>query len=263
MLHRIGAPADVRLACRIRPIGDVTVLPLIPAGDRAASVAASEPGGPSHGGLVGGAREAVVVALFVDLRASTRLAAERTAYDALYLIERYVDTVTDAIRRTGGRVTGIAGDGVMSVFGGTGATDDIPGTCAAALAAAAAIWDGVDLLSVELRHDLIAPLKIGIGIHLGPSVVGTIGMAEPRPIQFLGDTGNVAARLEAATKDHDCTVVVSDAVIAGIVAGGQGPAAGVMAAVPHRLLDIRGRDGVLPVRLVASRAMLDRLRGVI
>ncbi|KYO49961.1 adenylate/guanylate cyclase domain-containing protein (plasmid) [Tistrella mobilis] len=259
MLRRIRAPGDVRLACQLRPPSDLTVQPLIPPGARFTGALVEDRTGTA--GLVGHAREAMVVALFTDLRASTRLAAERTAYDALYLIERYVDVVTEAVTAAGGRVTGIAGDGVMSVFGGTGPVDDVPATCRAALAAAAAIWDGVEALSAELRHELDAPLRIGIGVHLGPSVVGTTGVTAPRPIQFLGDTGNVAARLEEATKAERCTLILSEATVAGVVAGGRGPGPAELGRISHRVLDIRGRGGAIAVRIVATRAELDVIRG--
>ena len=64
-----------------------------------------------------GGRELQIAAMFVDLRESTRLATGRLPFDALFIFDRYIQVVTQAIRRNGGHATSIAGDGVMSVFG--------------------------------------------------------------------------------------------------------------------------------------------------
>ena len=93
----------------------------------------------------------------------------------------------------------------MSVFGVEGTAE---AAVRGALQAALAVWKGVDTLSRELASELEAPLRIGIGIHAGTAVVGLVRTGETQALQFLGDTGNVAAKLEAKTKDLGCTAVV-------------------------------------------------------
>ena len=195
-LARIGAAPDVRLACQVRPRFDITVAPLVPVSRAAAGAARFD-------AAVEGGRELEIAALFVDLRESTRWATGRLPYDALFLFDRYIQAVTGAVRRHAGQVTSIAGDGVMSVFG----ID--PGAHAAgdALRAALAAWDALEELNRELAGELEAPLRAGMGLHVGLSVVGRI--AAGGSLQFLGDTGNVAAKLEAEAKRLDGTVVVS------------------------------------------------------
>src|SRR6516162_6581602 len=73
------------------------------------------------------------------------------------------------------------------------------------------------LLSRELAGELEAPLRIGIGIHVGTAVVGLVRTSETQALQFLGDTGNIAAKLEAKSKDLGCTVVVSLAALNWVV----------------------------------------------
>jgi adenylate cyclase len=159
---------------------------------------------------VTGGSEQEIVAMFVDLRDSTRLANGRLPYDALFLLDRYIQVITGAILRHDGHVTSVAGDGVMSVFGAEGA----PAAAARqALAAARDAWSGLDALNDELATELSAPLRIGIGLHAGPAVVGWIPAAGAASLQFLGDTGNVAAKLEAQTKDLGCTLIASRAVL--------------------------------------------------
>ncbi len=138
-LERVKAPPFIRLACQLRPGHDVSVVPLLPA-----SVA---PQGLRN--TVNESREVHITALFIDLRGSTSLAAGRLPFDALFIIDRYVQRVTAALQAHGGHVTSVAGDGIMSVFG-IGAGNAAAGATSA-LQAALAIWESLEQLSAELR----------------------------------------------------------------------------------------------------------------
>jgi adenylate cyclase len=128
----------------------------------------------------------------------------------------------------------------MSVFGLDG--DASAGACNA-LAAAVAVWRSIDQVSMELAAELGSPLRFGIGVHSGLSVVGAVGSPDRAAIQFLGDTGNVAARLEGLTTDMECTLIVSAATLA--TAGWHRPN------WPSAEVVIRGRDTIkLPVFLI-------------
>ena len=70
----------------------------------------------------------------------------------------------------------------------------------------------VDEVSRSFETDLGAPLRIGIGIHVGPAVVGEMGYGETRYLTAVGDTVHVASRLEALTKEYQCELVVSEQV---------------------------------------------------
>jgi adenylate cyclase len=204
-LIRIGAPVNVRLACQIRPSADLAVEPLVHA------AASSQISGARYDAAVEGGKELEIVACFVDLRESTRLANGKLPYDALFIFDRYIQVVTSAVRQNKGHVTSIAGDGVMSVFGAEGdALDATHAACTAVLQ----IWSALDALNDELAAELSAPLRVGIGLHLGTAVVGMIRTDEQRSLQFLGDTGNIAAKLEQHTKQLDCVVVASASVLA-------------------------------------------------
>lgn len=198
-LHRIAAPPNVRLACQLRPAHDIAVVPLVPAKENVSNGAAR------FEAAVDGGREIDIAAVFVDLRDSTRLAAGRLPYDALFLFDRYVQVVTGAIQSHGGHVTSVAGDGVMSVFEAGG----LAMAAHSAVVAAYDVWEGIDALNDELSGELGAPLRPGIGIHVGSAVVGRISTAASPSLQFLGDTGNVAAKLEEQTKHLGCTLVIS------------------------------------------------------
>jgi adenylate cyclase len=163
---------------------------------------------------VDGGKEVEIVALFVDLRESTRLATGRLPYDALFIFDRYIQAVTAAVRQNLGYVTSIAGDGVMSVFH---ADANVPDATRGAWNAALQIWRAVDTLNQELAGELSAPLRVGMGLHVGLAVVGFIGSDADRSLQFLGDTGNLAAKLEDHTKHLDCVLVASTEAVARLV----------------------------------------------
>jgi len=203
-LKRIGAPPSVRLACQLRPTADIAVEPLVSTGGDSASSALR------FDAAVAGGRELRIAAMFVDLRESTRLATGRLPFDALFIFDRYIQAVTQAIRRNGGHATSIAGDGVMSVFG---VDEAIASAARNAFQAALEIWNGLEILSAELADELRAPLRVGIGVHVGLAVVGLVRTGESQSLQFLGDTGNVAAKLEAQSKELDCTLVASVAAL--------------------------------------------------
>jgi adenylate cyclase len=209
-LRRIGAPPLVRLACQLRPSADVSVEPLVSARIGSASGAAR------FDAAIAGGRELQIAAMFVDLRESTRLATGRLPYDALFLFDRYIQAVTGAIRRNRGYATSIAGDGVMSVFGVDGTAEL---AARSAFQAALDVWRGLEILSADLAGELQAPLRIGIGIHVGMAVVGLISVSEAQSLQFLGDTGNVAAKLEAQSKELACTLVASVAALKMVAPG--------------------------------------------
>lgn len=241
VLERMKAPPSVRLACQLRPVAPLSVTPLLAARDNGRTFAVAAP--------MDGGRELAITALFVDLRGSTSLAAERLPFDALFIVTRYVQVVTDAIRRHGGYVIAIAGDGVMGMF----ADEEAPAAAAAsALRAASDLWRDIEALSRDLAEELDQPLAFGVGLHSGLAVVGAVACPEDGSLQFIGDTGNVAARLEEMTKQLGATVVFSDAVaeLAGFRR---------LEHLEHRDVAIRGRDGTLGVRTVHRLEDLNRV----
>lgn len=230
-LERISAAQGVRLACQVRPQRSLGVYPLMPV-DR-----------PLDGLRIAldQGREIFVTAMFIDLRDSTKLAAKRLPYDAIFIIDAYIRATTTAILAQGGHVTSVAGDGVMSLFRLDG---DRAEGARAALRAAATVWREIERINEEFAHDLDAPLSFGVGLHSGVSVVGPVGASDRQSLQFLGDTGNIAARLEGLTKEMNCVAIVSVATC--LAAAFPSPRPFVEAA-------IRGRDEAVPALLFERR----------
>ena len=235
VLRRVGASPDVRLACQTRPRADVTVTPLL-------SPSAGAPTGEPESAA---GREQEVVVLFADLRGFTTVAERKLPYDVVFLLNRYFEAVGEAIRGAGGVANQFTGDGVMALFGvGESAAEG----ARHALRAAADMVDRVEALSRTLADELPAPLRLGIGIHAGPAVVGRMGYGETVYLTAVGDTVHVAARLEQLTKEFACELVVSETAAAS---------AGVdLADQPRREVTVRNRAEPLAVRIVERVAAL-------
>lgn len=124
------------------------------------------------------------------------MAERKLPYDVVYLLNRYFEAVGSAIRDAGGVVNQFTGDGVRALFGVDAAADD---ACRHAIRGAGTMIASLEALSRSPAAELPAPLRLGIGIHVGPAVVGRMGFAEAAYLTAVGDTVHVAARLEELT----------------------------------------------------------------
>jgi len=237
VLRRIGATSNVRLACQLRPRGAVEVTPLLPPFAHAVD-------GRRRVDLAqGGEREIAI--LFVDIRGFTALSEGRLPYDVVFVLNCYFAAMGRAVEATGGRVDKFIGDGIMALFGiERGAHTG----CREALAAARLISARLDELNASLGAELDRPLRIGIGIHCGPAIVGEMGYGNAASITAIGDAVNTASRLESLTKNFACELVVSDETVsrAGLDLSGS----------PLHEIEIRGKREMLAVRIVQRAAEL-------
>ena len=229
VLQRVGAPPYVRLACQLRPHRDLEVTPLL---DAAAGAGLAHARTGSRDG-----EEREIAVLFADLRGFTRLAEHRLPYDVVFFLNRYFEAVGRAIADSGGIANQYTGDGVMALFGVETGPER---ACRQALRASGAMITRVQEFSQSFGAELAEPLRLGIGIHTGPAVVGEMGYGETRYLTAVGDTVHVASRLEALTKEYRCDLVVSEQVMAR---GGL-----YEAAYPRHELTVRNREA--PLRIV-------------
>ncbi len=244
VLHRVGAPAEVRLACQLRPLGAVAVVPLLDA--------ALPPGALLRfraPAMLG--EERPVAILFADLRDFTRLSEHRLPFDVLHLLNRYFRAMGEAVEAAGGRVDKFIGDGVMALFGTVGPPDQAA-ACRAGLAAAALMAERLEALSTAMAAELGEPLRLGIGLHVGPVILGSMGHGQATGLTAIGDAVNTASRLEAACKQYGAEVVVSEAVLAS---------AGLALAGEAHQMVVRGRRQTLAVRAFARAAALPQPNG--
>jgi adenylate cyclase len=233
VLDRVAAAPNVRLACQARPTGAVSIVPLLPA-------SASPRDAQARPGYLQGHEEEIAI-LFADLRAFTRMAEHKLPYDVVFVLNRYFRAMGLAVENTGGRLDKFIGDGVMALFG-IGAN---PGEgCRQALAAAKAMAENLQEINQTLQHDLNEPLRIGIGIHAGPAIVGEMGHGHATSITAIGDAVNTASRLETLTKEYGCQLILSETVArhAGLDTAGR----------ERHDIEIRGRREPLAIYAIAD-----------
>ncbi len=234
-LQRTHAAPNVRLACQLRPKTDVHITPLIPtdAGAEDANQAAE------------GGRERAIAVMFVDLRDSSRLAEHRLPYDVLFILNRFFSEMAEALEETGGYYSTYNGDGFMALYG---TTSDLAQGCRDALRGAIAVSARLAQINTALASELREPLRVGISVHAGEAIVGTMGPPAQPIVSALGDTVNVASRLEGETKSHRCALVVSAACAT---------AAGVdLSEFPEHTVKVRGRAQSVSYFAIADAAAL-------
>lgn len=241
VLHRVGSDdPSIRLACQLRPTTDLTFFQLFLPHTMSA---ATHAGNPTRVG-----QERYLVSMFVDMRGSTQLAEKRLPFDTVFIVNRFLGAVSQAVLEAGGRPNQFIGDGMLALFG---LSTDRHEACRQALRAAALIAANIDELNQFLSHDLHEPIRFGIGIHGGEVIVGDIGYRDHMVFTALGDAVNVAARLQDMTKALACEAVISDEVraTAGLAED----------ALPAQEVAIRGRNEPMIVRTVVSTAVLSTL----
>ena len=182
--------------------------------------------------------------VFCDLVGSTQLSATTDAEEYSDLIQAYQQQVVSVARSYGGEVEGYSGDGILFRFGWPEAHDD---DAHQAVAAALHILSAVDALDGPHK------LEVRVGIHSGPAVVGRMGGADQRSTMAIGETLNVAARLQGEAEPG--TAVASAATVSLV--------AGLFKVEPLGALALRGvPEPVEAFRVVRSAGVRGRTRAV-
>jgi len=198
VLSRITEAPSVRLACQLRPTKDLEVSALVRANAQLKDAA------PQPGYRQG--TELTVAFMFVDLRGSTKLSEQRLPFDVVFILNQFFAELSLALKETNGHYAQFNGDGLLAIYGLESGTQQ---GCREAIEGANAMFRRMEGLNDRLRDELGQDLKIGIGIHAGEAVVGSMGPPQSPIVSALGDNVNIAARLEAQTKELGAPLVVS------------------------------------------------------
>lgn len=234
-LQRIRAEPSVRLACQLKPQQNISITPLL-------HPATSAP----LAGVMG--HEQKITCMFVDMRDSTKLGEEKLPYDVVFIHNQFFKQLTDALHATNGHYATFNGDGLMALYG---LDNDLASGCRQALEGVVEIWQRLEQLNVWLAGELKTPLRVGIGIHCGDAIVGTMGPPDSPTISALGDNVNITARLEALTKEYNTGLMVSKDVLRNIGVNYQ--------ELPQHTVYVRGRENPLDVFTVKDSTTLSSL----
>ncbi len=155
--------------------------------------------------FLGEKREVTII--FTDIRGFTALSEKLDPVQVVALLNRYFTPMTALVRNSGGTLDKFMGDALMAFWN---APLDVADHPVRAVETALAIHDNLHLLNDELGKDFGVRLKMGIGLHTGPVFVGNMGSQELLNYTIIGDSVNLAARLEKLTARYGIRTVVSD-----------------------------------------------------
>ncbi len=146
-----------------------------------------------------------VCVMFVDIRSFTAAARSRSPADVVARLDAVFEILVEIVDRHNGIVNKFLGDGLLAIFG---APIDDPFEAANAVRAAREMLSAVDASNVDDPW----PIRLGVGIHIGEAVAGTVGSPRRKEYTVIGDTVNLASRLESLNKEVGSQLIVSDAV---------------------------------------------------
>lgn len=195
---------------------------------------------------LGGTRQQVAV-LFSDLRGFTAYSETLPPEELVRQLNAYLDAMVAAIRAEGGVVDKFIGDAVMAVFGAPQAGPD---DAARALRAASRMQAALVRHNVDREREGLPPLSQGLGGHYGPVVAGNVGSLERASYTVIGDTVNLASRLESGTKERGVPVLLSGPLVKAAQAyAGDAELPSVR---PLGALAVRGREALVEVYTFAD-----------
>lgn len=184
------------------------------------------------------------VVLFTDLRGFTKYSEQLPPPQLVQELNTYLSDMVNVIQSEGGVIDKYIGDSIMAVFGVPSIKGD---EAARAIRTCHKLEAALDDHNERRAQAGLPPFAHGIGVHFGPVVAGTIGADSRMQYTVIGDTVNLAARLEGACKDLGCTVVLSESLVHAIPEDAPDiPPVKSLGSIP-----IRGREAAVEVFTLA------------
>lgn len=193
---------DIRLACQTKILGDVTVKQLV-VDDIDMDLARKE------GSLSKAPTEQSLVVMFCDIENYTGFSATHlhNPYDVIHLLNKYYKEIGEPIFSNRGYIDKYMGDGFMAIFG---EQDAAPITnCLNAVRASLRMLARLKELNKYFSKQFCHEFKIRIGLHYGPLIIGELGYPSNKQVTVIGDTVNVASRIESANKEFATRILAS------------------------------------------------------
>jgi class 3 adenylate cyclase/hemoglobin-like flavoprotein len=195
-----GWSEEIRLACQTIPTGPISVERLVRAEDRRVA--------PDDENLTTRSEERQLAVLFCDINGFTDFAQGCMPYDVVHVVNRLFLKIGEAVFANGGYIDKYLGDGLLALWGMHGAAGE--DSCLSAVRAGLLMQRWVREIGPLVTHQIGRELSLRVGIHFGPAIVGRIGHPARQQTTAIGDTVNVASRVEAANKDLRTHFLVSE-----------------------------------------------------
>ena len=144
--------------------------------------------------------------MFCDIRGFTPFSEALAAYDVIFILNRYISIMRDVIIRNGGEINNYIGDAILAIFGLKESRQQTLRAANAAVEMLQAMDDFKEYLSKAYGRDF----DIRIGVHYGEAILGSVGFGEDKKFTVIGDTVNIASRIEAINKDAGTRFLISD-----------------------------------------------------
>ncbi len=158
---------------------------------------------------LGGVRHEASI-LFCDIRGFTDFSEKHSATEVVEMLNEYFGVLVGAIRQNRGLIDKFIGDAVLAVWG---APVTNPDHASDAVRAAIAMRNALADLNIIRTSRGQTAIKMGIGIHSGDLIAGNIGSVDRMEHTVIGDTVNIASRLEGITKTYDTDIIISESVL--------------------------------------------------
>lgn len=155
---------------------------------------------------LGGDKQRITV-LFSDIRGFTTLSEQLPPENVVELLNEYFQTMTDVIFRFDGMVDKFIGDAIMAIFG---APVPRPDDASRAVRTALAMREAMETLKAKWAREGKRGFAIGVGVNTGEAIVGNMGSRQHMGYTAIGDTVNLASRLESKNKDLGTMILISE-----------------------------------------------------
>lgn len=201
LAERLHLDPQIRLACQTTVTGDVSLRRLVlDAEDIELTSQLGADRTPASAG-----EEKKIAILFSDIRKFTTFSEALPPYDVIHVLNRYFLQMDRVIRQHGGFINNYMGDGLLALFG----VDRAEGATLNAVQAGLGMLAGMEKLNGYLENVYAMRLNIGIGIHYGEAVLGSVGGQGQRRMTAIGDAVNFASRIEEANKEYATKLLIS------------------------------------------------------
>lgn len=156
---------------------------------------------------LGGAKKEVTI-FFSDIRGFTSLSEKMTPEELIYMLNQYLTEMTDIVMANKGMVDKYIGDAVMAFWGGLiGLKNHAESSAKASLQMITAL----EKINQKLKSQNLPEIKIGIGLNTGEVIIGNVGSQQRLNYTVIGDSVNLASRLEGLTKQYGVLIIISEA----------------------------------------------------